>query len=444
MYVQAAPVDRYLVRPITRFMIRSSSSGMVLFGATLLALVIANTPLSAPFEALLAQHVGFEVGAFRISKPLLLWINDGLMSVFFFVVGLELKRELLSGELSRPRDALLPIVAGLGGMITPALIYLIFTHDTGTDAGNGWGVPMATDIAFALGVLYLLGPRVPVALKVFLTAVAIIDDIGAVTVIALFYTSEISVYSLAFGLVFLSVMLLANGLGVRSSVFYGVIGIGGVWMAFLLSGVHATIAAVLAAFTIPTAVRMSLDHYQRQLQTCLTRLRRIRRPPGRVMSTREEQIEFDKIKICTNYVVSPLQKLEHALHPFVIFAVLPLFALSNAGISFSGDIVAKCTSPVALGVICGLLGGKVLGMVGSVWIAERLGLVRRFPALSYPALTGLALLAAIGFTMSLFIGALAFETALYQEQAKFGILLASLIGGFAGYLSLRRIFREKS
>lgn len=443
MYQATAPVDKYVVQPISRFMSRSSSSGIVLFGSAVLSLLIANSALAGPFQALLSQHIGFQVGSFSMSKPILLWINDGLMSIFFFVVGLELKREMMAGELSRPRDAVLPVVAGVGGMLLPALIYIYFTGHTGTDAVNGWGIPMATDIAFALGVLYLLGDRVPTTLKVFLTAVAIIDDIGAVTVIAVFYTSDISVASLLVGAIFLTIMILANWLGVRSSVFYGVVGIGGLWMAFLLSGVHATIAAVLAAFTIPSTVKISLNDYRKQLEVSLSKLSAMGTTPGRSMATKEQQAVFDKIKINTNYVVSPLQKLEHALHPFVAFLVMPIFALSNAGVTFTENVMDKLTSPVALGVIFGLLLGKVVGMVGFVWIAEKLGLVKRLPCLSYKALTGLALLAAIGFTMSLFIGSLAFETYEYQYQAKFGILFASFVAGISGFLVLKAVFPKK-
>ncbi len=440
---QPSPIERYLVHPITNFMGRSSSSGMVLFGSAVLSLIIANSAFSAPFEALLAKNIGFEVGSFSVNKPLLLWINDGLMSIFFFVIGLELKREMVAGELSRPKDAVLPMVAGLGGMLVPALIFFYFTRNTGTDAVNGWGIPMATDIAFALGVLYLLGDRVPVSLKVFLTAVAIIDDLGAVTVIAVFYTSDISVTSLIVGGAFLLLMILGNILGARSSVFYGVLGIGGLWMAFLLSGVHATIAAVLAAFAIPATVKISLSDYRNQLQNGLNALKGMETTGGRSMATKEQQAVFDKIKISTNYVVSPLQKLEHALHPFVAFVVMPIFALSNAGVSFTGNVLDKLTSPVALGVIFGLLIGKVVGLVGFVWIAEKLGIVKRLPTLTYKALIGLALLAAIGFTMSLFIGSLAFETYEYQYQAKFGILLASLIAGILGFFTLSSVFPKK-
>lgn len=421
----------------------SSASGMVLFGAAVLSLIIANTGLSTTFDALWAKSLSFRIGSFEVNKPLILWINDGLMSIFFFVIGLELKREIVAGELSKPQNAVLPFVAGLGGMILPAIIYIAFTWNATADASNGWGIPMATDIAFALGVLYLLGDRVPASLKVFLTAVAIIDDLGAVTVIALFYTSDISTTSLLVGGVILAVMALGNVLGVRSAMFYGILGIGGLWMAFLLSGVHATIAAVLAAFTIPANVRISRKEYAKEVQGLLTLLVSKDEEEGAMMNYHEQSI-VDRIKIKTDHVVSPLQKLEHGMHPFVAFIVMPIFALANAGISFEGDVLGKMLSPVALGIIFGLLVGKIAGIVGFVWIAERLKWITLPPSLTKKVLLGLALLAAIGFTMSLFISSLAFETSAYETQAKFGILAASLVAGILGYNILKKAFPKKS
>ncbi len=439
MNANPTPIDRWVVNPLTRFMGNSSASGFVLFGSAVLSLIIANSFFAPTFDAILDRQLGFTFGRFQVYKPLLLWINDGLMSMFFFVIGLELKREIIAGELSRPKDAVLPIVAGLGGMAVPAVIYILFTSGTGTDAVNGWGIPMATDIAFALGVLYLLGPRVPVSLKIFLTAVAIIDDIGAVSVIAFFYTSDISVVSLVVGGIFLAIMAVGNVIGIRSTLFYATFGIGGLWLAFLLSGVHATIAAVLAALTIPGNVKLSRGAYSDKVSGLLQVFSK-NKGSSEAMASKEEQYALDEIKAATDHVISPLQKLEHSMHPMVAFLVMPIFALANAGISFSGDMLGMITSPVSLGVIFGLLLGKVLGIVSFVFIAEKLRLITLPPALTYKALLGLAFLAAIGFTMSLFISSLAFYTTDYEYQARIGILIASFIAGLLGYQLLKSSF----
>jgi NhaA family Na+:H+ antiporter len=434
-------IDRWLVVPLYRFMKNSSASSIVLLAAAVIALGLSNSLLAGPFGELWQVPFTISLGNFAISKPLLYWINDGLMSMFFFVVGLELKREFVAGELSDWRNLLLPVIAGLGGMVMPAAIYSLFNFQTGTEALNGWGIPMATDIAFTLGVLYLLGKRVPLSLKVFLTTLAIIDDLGAVSVIAFFYTSNISLVNLAWGGLFLSLMMLGNRLGVRSAVYYGVLGIGGLWLAFLFSGVHATIAAVLAAFTIPASVRISKDDYISRMRALL---KRFTKAPctTTAMATPAEQAILDKIERSTHAVVPPLQKLEHALHPIVAFGVIPIFALANAGVSFSGNLIEAITSSVSMGIMLGLVGGKVLGIVGFVYLFDRLGLLRLPPVLSYRHIIGAAFLAAIGFTMSLFITSLAFEEQAHIQQAKLGILAASLFAGLAGYLILRSCSTE--
>ncbi|MGF1532198.1 MAG: Na+/H+ antiporter NhaA [Bernardetiaceae bacterium] len=427
------PIER-MTNPIKAFMNSSSSSGIVLFLSALLSLWIANTAFSESFYQFWQTKFTIGIGSFKVSKSLLYWINDGLMSMFFFVVGLELKREILEGELSRPRKALLPIVAGIGGMLVPALIY--WQLNRGTDAVSGWGIPMATDIAFALGVLYLLGDRVPLSLKIFLTALAIIDDLGAVLVIALFYTSEISLTNLGIGMLFMGAMLLANRMGVRSVLVYGVLGIGGLWLAFLLSGVHATIAAVLAAFTIPASVRISKEEYSDRMSRLMEDFQRCR-PTSQSMITPRMQEVLDQIKLATDAAIPPLQKLEHGMHGLVAFVVMPIFALANAGVALSGDIGDILSTPISLGVLLGLVIGKTTGIVGFVFAFEKIGLIQRPSGMGYTQLLGLACLAGIGFTMSLFITSLAFESELYIRQAKIAILLASLVAGVAGYLLLR-------
>ncbi|WP_086047955.1 Na+/H+ antiporter NhaA [Hugenholtzia roseola] len=428
------PAVGRVTNPIKQFINSSSASGIVLFISALLSLLIANSFLSETFALLWQTKFTIGIGAFKLSKPLLYWINDGLMSMFFFVVGLELKREILEGELSRPRNALLPIVAGIGGMLMPALIYWRFNANF--ESISGWGIPMATDIAFALGVLFLLGKRVPLSLKIFLTALAIIDDLGAVLVIAIFYTSKISLLHVGIGLLFLGLMFGANRLGIRHVLVYGVLGIGGLWLAFLLSGVHATIAAVLAAFTIPASVRISKVAYEQKMKFLLARFEACP-PTSSSMITPQMQEVLDDIKITTDSAIPPLQKLEHAMHPLVAFVVMPIFALANAGVALSGDIGAAFKSPVALGVMFGLILGKVVGIVGFVFLFEKLKIVKLPKSLTYLHLIGVAFLAAIGFTMSLFITSLAFENETYILQAKIGILSASFIAGLIGYFILK-------
>ncbi|HUN04927.1 MAG TPA: Na+/H+ antiporter NhaA, partial [Niabella sp.] len=358
------------------------------------------------------------------------WINDGLMAVFFFVVGLELKREIVAGELSNPRKALLPIAAAIGGMLVPALIYLGF-NPTG-EVHSGWGIPMATDIAFALGVLYLLGNKIPLSLKVFLTALAIVDDLGAVLVIAFFYTSDISIANLILGLAFLLVMYLGNKMGVRSILFYAIIGIIGVWTTFLLSGVHATIAAVLAAFTIPADVKIKEGLY-------VSEIKRDADSNNEIPTLTNEQLHLlDEIKEDTDRAIPPLQKLEHAMHPLVTFIIIPIFALANAGVSFLDiNLNELFSTNVALGVCLGLLIGKVLGVVGFTWLCIKLKIAPLPTGMNIKNLFGLSLLAAIGFTMSLFITSLAFTHEVYMTQAKIGIFVASIIGGILGYWILK-------
>lgn len=435
------PIDR-IVYPIQRFMRQAKSGGLVLGISVIIALILANSPLKDQYFHFFEHKLGFRFdGQTFLEYSLHHWINDGLMAIFFFVVGLELKREIIGGELASPRKALLPIAAALGGMIVPAVIYLLFNPSG--EVHNGWGIPMATDIAFALGVLYLLGDKIPLSLKVFLTALAIVDDLGAVLVIAFFYTSDISLLSLLLGLGFILIMYLGNKLGVRSILFYAVIGIAGGWTAFLLSGVHATIAAVLAAFTIPADVKIKEDTYIKKIRDYLNRFRAID-PDDRIPTLKGEQLHLlEEIKQDTNKAVPPLQRLEHGMHPFVTFIIIPIFALANAGVSLALDVDQLFNTRVAVGVALGLLLGKVLGVVGFTILLVKLK-VAPFPeGMNLRNLFGLGFLAAIGFTMSLFITSLAFNTEDYIVQAKIGIFAASLVGGILGYLILKRSAKNK-
>lgn len=430
-------LNREVVRPFQQFINREKSAGIVLGISIVLALILANSPWSEEYFHLFENKVGF----FFNGEPYLYysvhhWINDGLMSMFFFMVGLELKREFIGGELANPRNTILPIGAALAGMLFPALIYALF--NAGTDAADGWGIPMATDIAFSLAILYVLGERVPLAAKVFLTTLAIVDDLGAVVVIALFYTSEISLLNIAVGLIFLLVMWGGNKMGVKNVLFYGLLGIGGVWVAFLMSGIHATIAAVLAAFVIPADARLPEAIYLKRAARHLRDFASLK--PNGVSTLDEKQLEVvARMHSDTRDAMPPSQRLEHALHPFVSFVVMPVFALANAGVSFAGlDVSSVFSTNVALGVALGLFLGKPLGIAFSAWALMRLRVVPVTSELTWRRIVGLGFLASIGFTMSMFISTLAFTDNTMLLQAKLGIFAASILGGVIGYLLLKK------
>ncbi len=428
------PVDKLLIEPIQRFISNSTMSGVVLFSSALLAIILSNSPWADEFHHFWEYELSIGFGDHLISNDLHHWINDGLMAVFFFVVGLELKREIIAGELRDPKNALMPILAAVGGMVIPAIIYLFF-NSSGA-ASNGWGIPMATDIAFALGVLYLLGDKVPLSLKIFLTALAIVDDIGAVLVIAFFYTSNIDFLSLAVGGAVFVVLVLSNLLGVRNTVYYGVMGIGGLWLAFLMSGVHATIAAVIAAMTIPANVRISEKEYISGLKVLFNKFKNQEGIEGPIVSKTQLYI-LEDIRSYSKKALTPLQRLEHRMHPLVAFVIMPIFALSNAGVTFSNDFLEQIVNPIFLGVFFGLLLGKVLGVFGLMSVLLKFKLVKMPKGMNNLHLLGAGFLAAIGFTMSLFISELAFESKENIEFAKMGVLFASVIASFAGYFLIK-------
>jgi len=435
-YERKRPVNRILA-PVNKFIRKQTTGGIVLMATTLVAIILANSPVAEAYHHFFQQTFGIVLnGKTYLDFTFHHWVNDGLMSVFFFAVGLELKREIVAGELSRPRKAMIPIMAAFGGMLVPALIYL--SLNPAGDVSRGWGIPMATDIAFALGILYLLGSRIPASLKVFLAALAIADDLGAVLVIALFYTSEISIENLSIGLGFVGVMYLGNRMGIRHFLFYAIIGILGVWMAFLLSGVHATIAAVLAAFTIPADVVIKETSFVKKIHSLLEKFKSID-PKNEVPILTEEQVHLlGEIKETTHHAIPPLQRLEHILHPVVAFVILPIFALANAGISLSIDTEQLFSTNVAWGVASGLLIGKVTGVVLFTLMAGGFKVKNLPHGMNFHNLLGLGFLASIGFTMSLFITELAFrEHEDYILQAKTGIMGASLIGGLIGYFILK-------
>lgn len=375
-----------------------ATGGVLLFIAAAIAMVLDNSPLYWLYDAILSTPVVAQVGALTIDKPLLLWINDGLMVLFFFVVGLELKREIVEGQLSNWSTATLPAVAAVGGMAAPALIYFgVNLGDPG--AMNGWAISSATDIAFALGVLALLGSRVPPALKIFLLALAIIDDLGAILIIAIFYTAELSLTSLAIAAACTAVLIGFNLAGVRRIAPYILVGLV-MWVCMLKSGVHATLAGVIISLTIPITSRAGEAH-------------------------------------------SPLHFLEHALEPWIKFLVLPAFAFANAGVALGGLTLVDVLSPIPIGIAAGLFFGNQIGIISLVWLATRTGLCRLPDGVTWPQIYGISLLAGIGFTMSLFIGTLAFPGGEQAAAVRIGVLGGSTLSAIAGYLVLRLATRKR-
>jgi len=431
---QQRPVEK-IVRPFQDFAEKQSSGGILLIAATIAALVWANSPWGEGYAALWHTKLAVGVGDFSLSKDLTHWINDGLMAVFFLVVGLEIKREVLVGELSSLRGAALPVAAAVGGATVPALIYLAF--NAGREGMAGWGIPMATDIAFALGVLALLGDRVPVALKVFLTALAIVDDIVAVLVIALFYTSGISWVALGVGALFFGALVVANLIGVDRTLVYALLGIG-LWLAFLLSGVHATIAGVLLAMTVPASSFIDPDDFLKRSRYVLDRFEQAGARGDDVLRNEERQAALHALDHAARKLEPPLQELEHTLHPWVVFAIMPLFALANAGVQLGGNTLGALADPVALGIVLGLIFGKQIGVTLFSWLAVKSGLAELPEDIGWRHVYGVGWLAGIGFTMSLFISDLAFEGGELVYMAKLGILAASLISGVVGWTLLRR------
>jgi len=388
-----ATLKKRILRPFQEFARLETAGGILLFGATVVALLWANSPLRDSYSHLWHTVMTVSIGQFGLSKTLHVWINDGLMAIFFLVVGLEIKRELIEGELRTPKRAILPIAAALGGMLVPAAMFAGF--NSGSEGARGWGIPMATDIAFALGVLTLLGSRAPAGLKIFLTALAIIDDLGAVLVIAIFYTSQLNLHALAIAGLLLLLLMALNKAGFRNAGVYVFVGFW-LWLAVLNSGVHATIAGVLLAMTIPT-----------------------------------DPDPDDGIPQGT------LFRMEHAIHPWVTFLILPIFALSNAGVALSAEVLGKVADPVSLGVVLGLVLGKPIGITLFAWLAVKARTAALPTSVNWLQVLGAGMLGGIGFTMSLFINELAFGASVLNAEAKLAILIASAVAGIVGTLFLR-------
>jgi len=415
------PLVDSLLQPVVRFLQIEAAGGGVLLACTLFALVIANTAWADQFAGIWETKVGFTIGQFVLQKSLLHWINDGLMTVFFFVVGLEIKREIVAGELGDLRKAALPAAAALGGMIVPAAIYLSMQH-TGPEA-KGWGISMATDIAFVVGFLSLLGPRVPLGLKILLLTLAIVDDIGAILVIAIAYTEETSVAFLILGFAGFGLVHLLARIGVRSIFVYVVVG-AAIWFALYKSGIHPTVAGVILGLLTPATPWFAEHSLIRVAEGTAAHLRTDR---GADVSHHHEEAA-QLIADTATETVSPLNRLESALHPWVAFGIMPLFALANAGVKVE---FAALTEPVALAVAVALVIGKPLGIVSFSWVAVALGLARLPNGVTWTILLGAGCLAGIGFTMSLFIAGLALEGDPLRA-GKIGTLLGSALSAILG------------
>jgi len=427
--------------PFEHFLHAQTTTGMVLMFMTILALILANSPLTESYAHFFHTKVNLEVGNWKLSHTIHHWINDGLMAIFFFMIGLEIKREILVGELSNIKVAILPILAAIGGMLIPALIYYSINADT--VGANGWGIPMATDIAFAISALVLLGKRVPPALVTFLVALAIVDDLGAVLVIALFYTEQIHMIPLAFAGGAFLIMVAFNRFGIHMILPYFIVGLL-MWFFMLESGVHATIAGVIAALAIPSKPKREPGSFRADAKILLDEYDSYHPDEKEGMNERQKAILL-KLKSNIDEIGTPAARLESDLHLPVALIVIPLFALANAGISIDfssiGDTIIQ---PVSLGIVLGLIMGKVLGIFGVAWMAIKLKIATLPKGSTMSQVFGVAFLGGIGFTMSIFVADLAFvNSPELIFQAKVGILAASLFAGVFGYMWLRFVAKSQ-
>lgn len=425
---EATPIER-LIGPFQEFVELEAFGGILLISCIALALAWANSAWAASYSHLWHAKLTFGFAGKTFSEPLHFWINDGLMAVFFLLVGLEIKREMLAGELASFQKAALPAAAAIGGMLVPAGIYALFNH--GGSGASGWGIPMATDIAFALGVVALLGSRVSTSLRIFLAALAIADDIGAVLVIAFFYTETISGVHLAIAGLFLVALIASNRAGVRHPLVYAILGIG-LWIAFLHSGIHATVAGVLLAMTIPSRRRIDSRAFLAQSEEILGEFRRAEEIEDSIDANAKKSSALHLLARDCERAESPMLRFEHALAPWVSYVIMPVFALANAGVALGAGIGKKLVDPISLGIICGLVLGKPLGVVGFSWMSNRTGLATLPVGANWRQVLGVGLLAGIGFTMSLFIADLAFGSTSMLETAKVGILAGSIASGVVG------------
>lgn len=441
LYAPWEKAFKKIATPFEHFIHAQTTTGMILMFMTVFALILANTSLADAYAHFFHMKIDFNVGSLQLSHTLHHWINDGLMAIFFFIIGLEIKREILAGELSNIKVAILPILAAVGGMLFPALIYLLI--NSGQVGAAGWGIPMATDIAFAISALVLLGKRIPTALVTFLVALAIVDDLGAVIVIAVFYTEQINFIPLGLaGAMFLT-MVTFNRFGIHAILPYFIVGVF-MWFFMLESGVHATIAGVLAALTIPSKPKKTPLSFTEETQDLLDEYARYPVSTDHVMHEKQQSILLN-IKDKIDAVGTPSARLEHGLHLPVALIIIPLFALANAGISIDFSSIGETiVEPVSLGIISGLILGKVIGIFGVSWLAIKLKIAKLPQDSTMKQIFGVAFLGGIGFTMSIFVADLAFvNNPELIFQAKIGILFASLVSGLFGYFWLRFTAKNK-
>lgn len=421
-----------ILTPFQKFVKIESFSGLLLLGATILALVWVNSPFGDTYQAIWQYEIGFKTESFELSKPIILWINDGLMAIFFFLIGLEIKREFLIGELNSVKKVAFPLFGALGGMLVPVLLFMVLNQNPETF--KGWGIPMATDIAFSLAILKVLGNRIPLSLKIFLTAFAIVDDLGAVLVIALFYSGNLNVMLLVYALLILAFLYTLSYKGIYSKfllVFLGAI----VWLLFLKAGIHPTLAGILLAFSVPVRQRIKTREFIDNLVSITNNIKKAEIIDKPILS--KEQIrEIDDLEDWTNKYQSPLQHLEHSLHDWVAYVIIPLFALANAGVMISSDITLD-TALVTNIVICLVIGNSI-GISTVIYIARKLKLIEIPKDIAFKQIIGVSFLAGVGFTMSIFIASLAFaDNPTYIDSAKIGILIGSLISAVTGFVLLR-------
>lgn len=435
---QTKEIAKIILSPFQRFLKRQSSNGIVLLIAAIIAMLWSNSSYAEVYFAIWDKELTLELGAFKLSEPLILWVNDGLMALFFFVVGLEIKREVMAGELSTIKDVVMPLTAAIGGMLVPAIIFVLV--EGGSEMSKGWGIPMATDIAFSLGVLSLLGSKVPIGLKVFLTALAIVDDIGAILIIALFYSNDIQwVYLEAAGGLLL-LLLIFNYFDVRIVALYIFVGLF-VWFCFLKSGVHPTVAGVLVALTIPARRKLKMQDFVEQTKSSLIKFKNADWPDSKVVLGEEQILAVDSIAESVKKVQSPVQSLENLLSNLTANLVMPIFALANASIVIVGNEF-NLLNKVTLGVGLGLLLGKVAGVSLFSWLSVRLGWAQLPNGVSWTQIVGVGFLAGIGFTMSLFITNLAYADVAVINASKIGIVIGSIVAGSIGFIILKINFRK--
>ena len=436
--IHYAPLEKSfdkIITPFEEFIHRQTTSGLLLMGTAIVALILANGPLAESYQHILHTLISVGVGSWQVEMTLHHWINDGLMALFFFVVGLELKREILVGELAQLRHALLPIGAAIGGMVVPALIY--FAINPEGDNAIGWGIPMATDIAFAIGALALLASRVPKSLITFLVALAIVDDLGAVVVIALFYTETIVVTPLLIAGGLFALLLLFNLLGIRKTMPYFLVAVA-LWYGLLLSGIHPTLAGILGALSVPATPKYNPERFSQHVKGLMKRFDSSHVPGTSIMTNDSLRAVVQTLGNGVNSVEAPLQKLEHVWHMPVAYIIIPVFALANAGIALDiSSFGSTMTHPVMLGVTLGLVLGKFIGITGVSWLLLKLGVAELPKDTRFTQIAGVSLLAGIGFTMSIFVAQLGFNNnPELLLMAKTGILFASLVAGISGFVWL--------